>query len=145
MARRSIDELVDLAETKRPQGSRKPLAARTPIQADVGLADAQLRSAWSLMHEAIEDSWAAASAGDAPSDEQKRMLRNAATHATQTACRVAESMYRAAGGAAVYRSSPIQRCFRDTSVAAQHAMVAPRMYEVAGRMRLGLETNTAML
>ena len=54
-------------------------------------------------------------------------------------------MYKAGGGAAVYRTSPIQRCFRDAYVATQHAMVAPRMYEVAGRMRLGLDTDTRML
>ena len=54
-------------------------------------------------------------------------------------------MYRAAGGAAVYKTSPIQRCFRDVNVATQHAMVAPRMFETIGRMRLGLDTNTAML
>ena len=54
-------------------------------------------------------------------------------------------MYKAAGGAAVYRTSPIQRCFRDAFVATQHAMVAPRTYELAGRMRLGLDTDTRQL
>ncbi|MEM7091805.1 MAG: acyl-CoA dehydrogenase family protein [Actinomycetota bacterium] len=145
IARRSIDELVTLAATKLPQGSRKPLAERAPIQADVGLAEARLGSAWALMGDAVHDTWESALAGDEATDEQKRMIRMAATHATQTAAQVAESMYRAAGGAAVYRTSPIQRCFRDTSVAAQHAMVAPRTMETIGRMRLGLDTHTGTL
>lgn len=145
MARRSIDELVSLAETKKPQGSRKALAERAPVQADVGIAEAKLSSAWALMQDAIEDTWQTALAGDDSTDEQRRLIRMASTHCTQTAAEVAEIMYRAAGGAAVYKTSPIQRCFRDTNVAAQHAMVAPRTFETVGRMRLGLDTNTGTL
>lgn len=145
IARRSIDELITLAETKRPQGSRKALRERAPVQADTARAEAQLRSAWALMHEATADAWSTALADETPSVEQRRMLRLAATHATQTAAEVVELMYKAAGGAAVYRTSPLQRCFRDAFVATQHAMVAPRTFEVAGRIRLGLETNTATL
>ena len=145
MARRSIDEFVDLAATKKPMGSRRPLAERSPIQADVAIAEAQLEAAWLLMRDATEDAWSSAEAGDRASTDQRRRIRAAATHATQTAADVAERMYRAAGGAAVYKTSPIQRCFRDVNVATQHAMVAPRMFETIGRMRLGLDTNTAML
>ena len=105
-----------------------------------------MRLLWLLFGEAAtEDAWSSAEAGDRASTDQRRRIRAAATHATQTAADVAERMYRAAGGAAVYKTSPIQRCFRDVNVATQHAMVAPRMFETIGRMRLGLDTNTAML
>jgi alkylation response protein AidB-like acyl-CoA dehydrogenase len=142
IARRSIDELVELAQSKRPQGSSRPLRDRSPIQADVARAEAALTSAWAFMADAVGAAWETAVAGERPSDEQRRVLRLAATHATETAAGVTLSMYTAAGGAAVYRTSPIQRCFRDTHVATQHAMVAPRMFEVLGRMRLGLDTDT---
>jgi alkylation response protein AidB-like acyl-CoA dehydrogenase len=145
IARRSIDELIELAAHKKPQGSKRPLAERAPIQAEVAIAEAQLQAAWLLMRDAVERAWESAEAGHPTSTEQRRAIRAAATHATQTSAEVAERMYRAAGGAAVYKTSPIQRCFRDANVATQHAMVAPRMFETIGRMRLGLETNTAML
>lgn len=145
IARRSIDELIDLAENKRPQGSSRPLRDRTPIQADVGRAEATLRSAWAFVADTVDDTWQAALAGTPATEEQKRLLRLAATHATQSSAEVAEIVYKAAGGAAVYKTSPIQRCYRDVSVALQHAMVAPRTYEVAGRIRLGLETDTRQL
>jgi len=145
IARRSIDELVALAETKRPQGSKRTLRDRTQVQADVAAAEAMQRSAWALLAEANADAWATAIDGGTPTLEQKRMIRLAATHATQTAAAVTELMYKAAGGAAVYRTSPIQRCFRDVHVATQHAMVAPRTFELTGRMRLGLETNASGL
>ncbi len=141
IARRSIDELVALARDKRPQGSSRSLRERAATQHDVAAAEARLRAAWSLMESTVERSWQRAESGADPSGEERRDLRMAATHATQTAADVAETMYKAGGGAAVYRSSPLQRCLRDTLVATQHAMVAPRTLEVVGRHRLGLETD----
>jgi hypothetical protein len=35
--------------------------------------------------------------------------------------------------------------FRDLHVATQHAMVAPRTFELAGRLRLGLDTDARQL
>jgi alkylation response protein AidB-like acyl-CoA dehydrogenase len=145
IGRRAIAELVLLAAEKKPQGSRRPLRDRSPVQADVAIAEAKLRSAWGFVEDTVESAWETAVAGDPPTDEQKRLLRLGATHATQTAAEATELMYKAAGGAAVYKTSPIQRCFRDVFVATQHAMVAPRTFEVAGRMLLGLDTDTKQL
>ena len=145
IARRAIDELAVLAEHKRPQGSSRPLRDRAPIQADTARAEAAVRSTWGFVADTVGDCWDEAVEGNPPSEENKRLLRLAATHATQTAAEATDLVYRAAGGAAVYKTSPIQRCFRDVNVATQHAMVAPRTYEVAGRIRLGLETDTRQL
>lgn len=145
MGRRSIDELVALASEKSTQGSAKPLSHRAPVQADVALAEAKLASAWAFMKTTINESWEIAERGVEASIEQKRQLRLSATYATQTAADVTELMYKAGGGAAVYRTSPLQRTFRDAFVATQHAMVAPRTFEMHGRLRLGLDTNTAQL
>lgn len=145
IARRSIDELVELAGMKRPQGSSRTLAERAAAQAEVATVEARLAAAWTLLLDAVDDSFQDALVGRPSTVDQSRRIRLAATHATQTAAEVAASMFRTAGGAAVYRTSPIQRCFRDTAVAAQHAMVAPRTMETAGRMRMGLDTDTATL
>jgi alkylation response protein AidB-like acyl-CoA dehydrogenase len=145
IGRRAIDELVVLAASKKPQGSSRTLRERATIQAEVAEAEARLASAWAFLRHTVDDAWATSVGGEAPSDEQKRLLRLSATHATQAAASVAEMMYKAGGGAAVYKTSPLQRCFRDAFVATQHAMVAPRMLETAGRMRLGLDTDTRQL
>ena len=121
------------------------LAERAATQAETALAEARLAAAWSLMLDAVDDTFQSALAGQPSTVDQKRLIRLAATHATQTAADVAASMFTTAGGAAVYRTSPIQRCFRDTAVAAQHAMVAPRTLETAGRLRMGLQTDTTTL
>lgn len=145
IGRRSVDELTELAVAKKPQGSRRTLAERAQVQADVAIAEAKLSSAWTFLRDAITGSWETAEAGDDPTLEQKRLLRLSATHATQTAAEVAELMYKAGGGAAVYKTSALQRTFRDAFVATQHAMVAPRTFETLGRLRLGLETDAAQL
>ena len=145
IARRSIDELVELAGAKKPQGSTRTLAGRAATQAEVAQSEARLASAWTLLLDEVDHTFQDARAGRTSTIDQRRRIRLAATHATQTAADAAASMFRTAGGAAVYRTSPIQRCFRDTAVAAQHAMVAPRTMETLGRMRLGLDTETSTL
>ncbi|MCE2528212.1 MAG: acyl-CoA dehydrogenase family protein [Actinomycetia bacterium] len=145
IARRCIDELVELAGAKMPQGSTRTLAGRAATQAEVAQAEARLAAAWTLLLDAVDHAFEDAQAGRPSTVEQKRRIRLAATHATHTAADAAASMFKTAGGAAVYRTSPIQRCFRDTAVAAQHAMVAPRTMETMGRMRLGLDTETSTL
>jgi indole-3-acetate monooxygenase len=145
LARRSIDELIGLAATKRPQGSSRPLAERAPVQADVARAEAALRSARAFVADAVGDAWTSVLAGKTASDEHRRVIRLAATHAMSTGALVVDSMYTAAGGAAVYEDSALQRVLRDVHVATQHAITSPRTFELAGRMRLGLETDTAQL
>lgn len=145
IARRALTELIDLAGAKRPQGSARTLAERAPVQADVSIAEAKWAAAWALIREAVSEAWASAEAGEAPSTEQKRRLRLAATHGAQSAAEITELMYKAGGGAAVYKTSPLQRTFRDAFVITQHALVAPRTFEMVGRLRFGLDVNTHML
>jgi alkylation response protein AidB-like acyl-CoA dehydrogenase len=144
LARRAVDELVDLAGAKRPQGSSRTLAERTVVQADLAEADAARRAARHLLDRAVADAWAVAETGTAD-DSTTVALRQAATHAMTTAARTVDTCYTAAGGAAVYETSPLQRVLRDVHVATQHAMVAPRTMEVVGRARFGLPTDLRQL
>lgn len=77
--------------------------------------------------------------------EQRASLRRAATHATAASAGAVHAMYQAAGGSAVYDSSPLQRHFRDVHVATQHMAVAPATWELAGRVALGLTTDASQL
>lgn len=144
LARRAVDELVDLAGAKKPQGSSKTLAERPVVQASLAEADAGLRAARHLLDHAVADAWDATERDDGL-DAARVALRQAATHAMTTSASVVDTCYTAAGGAAVYATSPLQRIFRDVHVATQHAMVAPRVMEVVGRSRFGLPTDLRQL
>ena len=144
LARAAIDELVDLAGGKTPAGSGRSLAARPATQAEVARAEATLRSARAFYYEAIDTAWAEAQRGRLGRDA-RRDIRLATTHATQASAEAVDRMYHLGGGTSVYRSSPLQRFFRDVHVATQHMMVGPATWELTGRLFLGLETDTSQL
>jgi alkylation response protein AidB-like acyl-CoA dehydrogenase len=145
LARRAIDELVSLAGQKVPVASTRTLANRSYVQSSVAEAEAAVRSARALLREAVESAWAAAAAGDPLTVEHRLLLRLATTNASRQSAQAVDLMYNAAGGTSVYNSSPLARIFRDMHVATQHIMVAPPTYELAGRVFLGLETDTSSL
>lgn len=141
LAARAIDELIALG-SKVPDASRRTLSERAAVQAELAQADANVRSARAFVSQTVADCWSAAEDGQIQ-DEQRRLLRLAANNAVERSAAAVDLCYRAAGGTAVYRTSPLQRIFRDVHVATQHAMTAPRMMEPLGRMLFGLPTNTA--
>jgi alkylation response protein AidB-like acyl-CoA dehydrogenase len=144
-ARGAIDDLSELAAGKTPEGSRRVLAERPATQAAVGEAEAALRAARALYYEAIEEAWAG-SQQDGPVEESLRLgLRLAAPHAVRTYAEVARSMYDLGGGAAIYEDSPLQRRFRDAHTATAHFQVNPAIWELTGRVLLGLPTRTEQL
>jgi alkylation response protein AidB-like acyl-CoA dehydrogenase len=145
IARAAIDELVSLAGGKTPTGSRRRLAERPVVQAEVAQAEATLGGARALVLDAVSAAWEAACATGTIDLRGRARLRLAATHATIAAARAVDLMYNAGGGTAVYATSPLQRHFRDVHVATQHAMVAPATLELVGRVLLGLETDTSTL
>ncbi len=145
LARGAIDELVALASGKMPQGSAKPLAARAKAQIDVSEAEALVRSAHAYLAETVDAAWEAATRDGAIAVEHRRDIRLATTHAVKAAARAVDLMYMLGGGSSVYRTSALQRHFRDVHVATQHMMVSEATYELTGRLFLGVPTNTAML
>jgi indole-3-acetate monooxygenase len=143
IARSAIEELLELAGVKKPFGSRRTLAERAATQIDVAEAEALLRSGRAYFFEAIDTAWEAANRTGELTLEHRRDLRLATTHAVRSAARAVDLMYNLGGGSSVYRASRLQRHFRDIHVATQHIMVGPGTLEVAGRLLLGLETDTS--
>ena len=144
VARASIEELIELAAGKVPQAGTRTLAQRATVQRDVAEAEAMLRAARVFVLDEAGAAWEAAQEG-ALDTERRLGLRLAATHATRTAATVATAMYEAGGGSSIYDTSPLQRRFRDVHVATQHMMVAPATWELAGRLLLGVPTDTLQL
>ncbi len=145
IARGAIEDLTSLAGAKTPAAGRRTLAERATVQAEVARAEAALRAARGLVLGEVDAAWDAAERGGAIPDRHKLGLRLAASHATEVAASVATAMYHAGGGTSIYDSSPLQRRFRDVHVATQHMMVAPATWELAGRLLLGLPTDTKQL
>jgi indole-3-acetate monooxygenase len=145
IARGALDDLVGMAVGKVPTGGRRTLAQRATVQDGVARAEAALRGARALLHEAIDAAWSHAVASGEVDTERRAALRLASTHAATTGAEVAAVAYRLGGGSAIYESHPLQRRFRDANVATQHMLVAPATYELTGRLLLGVPTDVTQL
>jgi indole-3-acetate monooxygenase len=144
-ARGAIDDLLELAGTKRTMGSSRTLAERSQTQATVAASEASLRAARLLMYQSIEDAWRAAQLDEPVPLDLKAGLRLAATHVVRTAAEVTTAMYELGGGAAIYRSSPLERRFRDAHTATAHFQVNQTSYELPGKLLLGQPVRAEQL
>lgn len=141
---KALNSFKSLATAKVPTGASRELAQRSQIQATVAQARADLESAEAYIHAMIDQAWQAAEQGGRLSQELKASLRLAAVNATQRSVSAVDKLYQAGGGSAIYESSELQRCFRDVHVTTQHIMVGLPIYEVVGRVELGLEAGSLL-
>jgi alkylation response protein AidB-like acyl-CoA dehydrogenase len=141
----AIDELRRLAATKTPFGMLSSLATRASVQIATCEALALTGSARALLVEEATRVWDLVQAGHEVTPEQIARLRIAATHATASSAGAVDRMYRAAGGSAVYTTSPLQRCLRDVHAVTQHHFVAPPTYEMVGPIVLGVASDGFLL
>ncbi|MCS5679954.1 MAG: hypothetical protein NZ603_08660 [Acidimicrobiales bacterium] len=141
----AVSRFGELASTKKPMGSGRTLAERASGQAAVSNAEATARSTRAFLHDVLGNAWETASGGNPLTVEHRRSLRLAACDASQRCADALILLGREAGGEAVYLREPLQRAVRDGQVAATHAMVAPRIHELTGRLALGLDTDVTLL
>jgi alkylation response protein AidB-like acyl-CoA dehydrogenase len=145
IARSAIDTFVELAGAKKSAGFTSVPAARPTIQADVGRAEALVQSARAWLYGSITQAWNDAQAGREIDVRQTALLRLARINAVTASLQAVDLMYAAAAGTAVYSKSPLDRCFRDVHVAAQHVSIHPSNYELCGRIMLGLPPDRPLL
>jgi alkylation response protein AidB-like acyl-CoA dehydrogenase len=144
-ARGAIDDLIELASTRKPSGSSRTLGERARTHEVVAQSEAALRASRLFVFQSIEDAWQAAREHEPVSESLRMALRLAATHAARTAADVATAMYDLGGGAAIYDDSPLQRRFRDAHTATAHFQVNLASFELTGRLLLGRPTRTEQL
>ena len=145
VARACLDTFFELAGAKTPRAMHGLLRDQPMVQADVGQAEAYLRSGRALLSETVRDTWAAVSPSGTISLDQRAALRIATTHAIRLAVQVVDTVYNAAGATAVYESHLLQRHFQDIHVISQHMQSRRANYELVGRHWLGLPIDEARL
>lgn len=148
IARAAVDTATHVMRTKLAPGAKRPQSHRELVQVEVARAEARLRAARALLHEALEAASAhatSAAATDPKTLASRAQLRLAACHAATESAAVTGAMYELGGGAAIYTSHPLQRQFRDAHVVTHHLMVSSTALTMAGRVLLGVETDVTML
>jgi indole-3-acetate monooxygenase len=142
IARSAIDAFIDLAEGKTPVGSSSRLREKASAQADVGKAEALLRSARAFLVESLHSVWDTVASGQMPSVPQRATARLAAAQAAAASAQAVDLVYNAAGGTALYEHNLLERCFRDVHATTQHVGIASVNFEISGRVLLGLDPGT---
>lgn len=145
IARRAVDEIVALAQGKRPIYSSRTLAQSPLAQVDVARAEAAVSSATAFLLDELSVAWDAAVTSGRIPVEQRIRTRIACTNAAQEAARAVDLAYNLGGGSSVFSGNVLQRCLRDAHTATQHVMVSTRILETAGKFLLGLDTDTSMI
>ena len=140
----ALADVREAAVARRPAGSSRSLADRGTTQEAIASAEASLRAARAGVSAAVAEAWAVAEGGNPLEIEQRLGLRLAATHAARTAVDVVDLTHRLSGAGGLYTGT-IERRFRDVHTAAQHMIVAPATFELAGRIILGLEPDSPQL
>jgi alkylation response protein AidB-like acyl-CoA dehydrogenase len=144
VARAAIDEFVELANSKIPRSSSGLLRERAMVQAQVGEAEAELRSGRALLFDTVEEMWQTVLAREFVTERQRSDLRMAMTHAAQRAARATHLVCVAAGTTSIFTSSPLERFARDAETVTRHNQLQYVNYEAVGRTLLGLESNSPL-
>ena len=144
-ARACLATFYELAGAKTPRAMPGLLRDQPLVQADMGHAEAHLRSGRALLTETVRDIWATVSARGTLSLDQRATLRLATTHAIRLAVQVVDIVYNAAGATAVYEGHLLQRAFQDVHVMSQHFQARHAHYELVGQHWLGLQIDETRL
>lgn len=138
IARGALEEFRQLSSTHSSTMQSISLRERPFVQTKMGEAEAILRSARTYLFDAISETWEITSEQRSNPSDKIANLRLAITHAGNEAVRAVDLVFQAAGTNAAHTANRLERYFRDSHVAAQHGAAAPRNYEAAGRVFLGL-------
>jgi alkylation response protein AidB-like acyl-CoA dehydrogenase len=136
IARAAIDAFTGVAAGKVRLGGSAALAQDGLVQATVGRAEAQLRSARAFVLTVAEEMTRSTVSEGQVSHETSTLVPLAAAHACETATEVVTMIFRVAGSSAIYAGSRLERCFRDVHMVTQHRSTNIFNFETAGRQLL---------
>lgn len=138
VGRRALEEIAEHASWRQRLGSRSLLAERPAFQQGFGRANARLRAARALVLETLQALHEPVRRGEAVPLRARADAAAATTNAYEAAVEAASFAFRAGGGAVLFRSGRLQRCFRDIQAGAQHIVVSDESYERAAQVWLGV-------
>jgi indole-3-acetate monooxygenase len=144
IARAAIESVIEIGAEKKTAGSSTALRDKPLAQADLARAEGLVCAGRAYLFSELGMIWEDAVAGRAISLRARGQVRLAACHAVQSGIQAVDLMYQAAGGAALFQGSRLERCFRDIHTAGQHIAVSMQAnVEPVGRVLFGLPPGMA--
>lgn len=138
IAQGALDDIVDLARTKRPAMGATAILADDPVfRHQLGEHSLRLTACRAMLDQVVTDALQEAAELRELSPLQTVSVRSSAAYITQECVKVVDWAFTAAGSNAVYDGSALQRRFRDIHIATQHAASRPDPYRAVGAALLG--------
>ena len=139
MARRALDTIIEIADTRRRGFTPDPMAlsSRATFQRDLGICQLKLQAVRALAAETFEETWTTVCAGQIISPQLHAKARAVGTYSTEVAVEVVSTAFRYGGGSGVFLTNRLQGCLRDMETAAQHLLVSSSAYENHAQFILG--------
>lgn len=139
VARRALDELLQMATRTRGAFRASPLQDRQVVHRLVGKFDIELAAARALLLERYGAAWRQVESGQQTDAACVAELQAIAAYITDLAITITTAAFRYGGGGALYQPNVLERLLRDILAAGQHIAVGDQSYEVHGRHLLGLD------
>lgn len=137
IARSTMDAFVAIAGGKTPRGAKRKLNENNHTQVLVGQCEAQLRAARMFVTGSVEKAWQTAKVETGLDIDTQVNLRLATTWAIREAAEIVSTIYKAAGGTAVFTANPFERRFRDVHTVTQQIQGHESNFEAVGQVLLG--------
>jgi alkylation response protein AidB-like acyl-CoA dehydrogenase len=144
-ARATLAAFIELARDKIPRGARKTMRDNNVTQAQVGLSEARLSSAYGHLLRSLEDITEAVRQRGHIAMDERMAIRLAATFCIHTALEVTDMLYQAAGATAIFNENPFERPWRDVHSVSQQIQGRQAHFETVGAYLMGLEADTTWL
>ncbi|MCE2426106.1 MAG: acyl-CoA dehydrogenase family protein, partial [Pseudomonadales bacterium] len=126
-ARRMLDEVARLAESKQRLMDPATVASKESFQLELGALEARWATSVAGVRQCAADLWQAMQSAH-PLGHSAARLRAVCAQAVEESLAISGRAFRHAGASAVHESDMLQRVYRDLAVAAQHVMVSDAAY-----------------
>lgn len=144
VARKVLSALIEVANAKQPSGSKRSLRDNNAVHAEIGRAEARLRSARAYLYGTAREAWDEVSTSGALGDSQKIQIRLASTWAIHESAKVVDAAYQRLGATAIFANNLFERRFRDMHTVTQQLQGRVSFYENVGQVLLGLEPDAPL-
>lgn len=142
IAAAAVDEVVALAHAKVTEHGTR-LAHTEHAQDVIGRAEATLRSARLLLHDASGALDRSAAADEPITDGLRSELRAAMSHVAEASRTVLSGMHELGGTSALYVTNRLEQLLRDGFAGLKHRSLDQGMFALAARLRLGLDPQSS--
>jgi alkylation response protein AidB-like acyl-CoA dehydrogenase len=138
VAKATLDDLANLAKTKRPAFSGGKLLAEDPVFCQrLGELSGRLAEQRAYTMYETAGSWTLANSGAPGGPLQITRMQTMVSRVHFTCVDIVNEAFTLAGSSAIYNRSPISRRWRDIRTAAQHAAASTSPYQALGKLLMG--------